>query len=336
MEAVEKNSPHKSWQHEMGEAFTKLDELLSFLRLDINDLSNYNKAHQTFPLLVSRSYAERMTKSDPNDSLLRQVLPSPAELITHPDYTRDPVGDQQASVIPGLIHKYHGRILIVTTGACAIHCRYCFRRAFPYSDNSANPSQTESIMRYLRDNTDIQEVIFSGGDPLMMNDQRLANYFKQLTEIKHIKRIRIHSRLPIVLPSRITDDLLSLFDSLPQQLILVVHTNHAQELSSDVEHALSKLRQVIPHLFNQTVLLKGVNDNANTLIKLSHRLFDQHVIPYYLHTLDKIEGAQHFDIPLEEAFELYKKLQSALPGYLVPKLVKEEAGKPHKTQLTAP
>ncbi|ORU89571.1 MAG: EF-P beta-lysylation protein EpmB [Cycloclasticus sp. symbiont of Poecilosclerida sp. M] len=334
MELVAKSYTPQTWQQELANAFTQLDDLLSFLDLEIDDLANHYKANHDFPLLVTLSYAKCIKKSDLNDPLLRQVLPTPGEIKNGSAYSVDPVGDEQASVLPGLIHKYHGRVLLVTTGACAIHCRYCFRRSFPYSENSALRSQFTDIVAYLNKNPDISEVIFSGGDPLTLSDQRLKSYFEQLANIEHIKRIRIHSRLPIVLPSRITDELVSLLKAVRQQLIIVVHANHANELSIDVCRAINKLSEATPHLFNQTVLLKGVNDSAETLVELSHKLFDYKVTPYYLHVLDRVKGAQHFDLEIDRINILYEQVQSALPGYLVPKLVKEESGRRHKTLLT--
>ncbi len=321
------------WQQELQSAFTNIEELLTFLQLPVDDLSLHYHAAQKFPLLVTHHYATRIKKSDWNDPLLRQVLPHPDELKTHTDYLTDPVGDNNASVSPGLIHKYFGRILLITTGACAIHCRYCFRREFPYAANSAKPSQFDDINAYLTNNSDVTEVILSGGDPLTLSDAKFSRLFNTLLNIPQIERIRIHTRLPIILPSRVTQQLLDTLNTSKKKIIIVIHANHANELSQDVFKALTTLRNINVTLLNQTVLLKGVNDDPDSLIQLSYRLFDCHTLPYYLHLLDKVNGAMHFDIPKHNALNIYAKIQQKLPGYLTPKLVREEAGKPHKTLL---
>jgi EF-P beta-lysylation protein EpmB len=330
---VEKTPLIRRWQQDLQSAYTNIDELLRFLKLDANELSEHYRAANDFSLLVTRSYAERIKKSDWNDPLLRQVLPDPDELKTTEGYFSDPVGDAQASQSPGLIHKYHGRILIITTGACAIHCRYCFRREFPYSDNSANRSQIANIQQYLADNPDVTEAILSGGDPLMLSDSKFQHLFDSLSDNQQIKRIRIHTRLPIVLPNRITKHLLSTFKSSTKKVVMVIHANHPNELNDEVEDALLALKNIGVTLLNQTVLLKKVNDNASTLTQLSTRLFECHTLPYYLHMLDKVNGAMHFDSSTHHAHAIYAQIQKQLPGYLVPKLVQEEAGKPHKTML---
>lgn len=333
MMSAEKNSITAIWQQELQAAFTNINELLGFLKLDADDLTAQQKAAKDFPLLVTRSYAERIKKSDWSDPLLRQVLPLPEELNVHPAYTSDPVGDNHASVLPGLIHKYHGRVLMVATGACAIHCRYCFRRAFPYANNSANRSQIESIIEYIRNNPDITEVILSGGDPLTLSDARFRDLMTRISNISQIERIRIHTRLPIVLPNRITTTLLETLGAIRQKVIVVVHANHPNELSDQVCNALLALKRNDVTLLNQTVLLKGVNDSEKTLTQLSLRLFDCHTLPYYLHVLDKVSGAMHFDTDINEVYSIYEQLQRKLPGYLLPKLVREVQGKPYKTLL---
>ncbi|PCH83367.1 MAG: EF-P beta-lysylation protein EpmB, partial [Piscirickettsiaceae bacterium] len=249
-------------------------------------------------------------------------------------YTKDPVGDDNATALPGLIHKYHGRVLMIVTGACAIHCRYCFRRSFPYIDNSAHPSQLQKTIEYLQQNKEIDEVILSGGDPLTLNDHRLAKIINAIESINHIKRLRIHTRLPIVLPSRVTDGLIKALTNSRLKLVLVLHINHPNEIIKPVREAINTLKNNRITLLNQSVLLKGVNDDANTLVDLSHQLFDNNIQPYYLHLLDKVEGAMHFDISREDARALYKKVQQKLPGYLVPKLVSEIPGEASKTLIS--
>jgi len=333
MTNIKKTSLIPRWQQELQSAFTNINELFSFLNLNVEDLGSYSKAAQKFPLLVTHSYAKRIAKSDWNDPLLRQVLPHPDELTSHPSYLSDPVGDTSASISPGLLHKYYGRILIISTGACAIHCRYCFRREFPYSDNSAHRSQLDSIKQYLSNHTEVSEVILSGGDPLTLSDSKLQQLLEQLAKQPHIERIRIHTRLPIVLPSRITDELLKTLLSSPKKIIMVIHSNHPNELNNEVSEALQLLKNAGVTLLNQTVLLRGINDNANTLVELSHRLFNCSTMPYYLHLLDKVTGAMHFDSTQAHSDNIYQQLQERLPGYLVPKLVREEAGKKHKTLM---
>jgi len=333
MTNVAKNSPIPNWQQELSSAYTKPEELLNYLELQVDDISPYNEAAKKFPLLVSHSYAQRIKKRDWNDPLLRQVLPLPDELISSPRYSSDPVGDGKASISPGLLHKYHGRALLIATGACAIHCRYCFRREFPYSNNSAHRSQLASIKTYLQNHPEITEIILSGGDPLTMSDSKFSHLFKLLSEIEQIERIRIHTRLPIVLPSRINMELLTTLSSSTKKVVMVIHANHANELNDDVANALIALKEHQVILLNQTVLLKGINNDIASLEQLSLRLFNVHTLPYYLHVLDKVAGAMHFDQESHKSYQLYEQLQQRLPGYLVPKLVREESGKPYKTLL---
>ena len=266
---------------------------------------------------MTRNYAERIKKGDISDPLLRQVLPLPAELQQHSNFSNDPVGDSTATVLPGLIHKYHGRALIVTTPACAIHCRYCFRRAFPYADNSAHRSHFEHILSHLKSNPDI----------------RFKEVITKISAIKHIRRIRLHTRLPIVLPSRVTDFLLDTLVKISQPIIIVIHANHPNEITPEVTQALIKLKHPHITLLNQSVLLKGINDQADILVKLSHRLFDAQVLPYYLHLLDRVNGSMHFDLPQHEALTIYQQIQQKLPGYLVPRLAREEEAMPNKTLI---
>ncbi|WP_309544936.1 EF-P beta-lysylation protein EpmB [Alkalilimnicola ehrlichii] len=274
-----------------------------------------------------------MRPGEPNDPLLRQVLPLGVECNPAADFLTDPVGDLQAMTADGVLHKYHGRVLLVLTGACAIHCRYCFRRHFPYAEAHAGRQRWQDALNYLYEHPEVDEVILSGGDPLSLNDRRLSDLAQKLAAIPHLKRLRIHSRLPIVLPERLTDDLLAWFAGNRLQPIMVVHANHAQEIDQRVAEGLLKLKQAGVTLLNQTVLLRGINDSAAHLSELSHRLFETGTLPYYLHLLDKVQGAAHFDIPEAEAKRLLAELSTCLPGYLTPKLVKEEAGKPNKTLL---
>ena len=324
--------PQAQWQRELAQAIR--DPLVLMQQLNLTPAQTSLAAAQQFRLVVPQSYLARIRQGDWHDPLLRQVLPLSDELNIVDGYAHDPVGDQYASVADGVLHKYQGRVLLVTTGACAIHCRYCFRRHFPYQ--AANPLKDEwsSALTYIREHTDVQEVILSGGDPLTLSDERLAYLFKALNTIPHVKRIRLHTRLPVVLPSRIDDSFLALIQQQAQQMVMVLHVNHAQELAaSDVTQALQALQSTKLTLLNQSVLLRGVNDSAQTLIELSNALFAQGVLPYYLHVLDQVAGAAHFHVPDTEAIALIQQVRHALPGFLVPKLVRETAGEASKTPL---
>ena len=289
------------------------------------------QAAQQFRLLAPHSYIARMRQGDWHDPLLRQVLPLDAELQVVAGFEHDPVGDQYAVVADGVLHKYHGRVLLVTTGACAIHCRYCFRRHFPYTDSNPVKGEWESALAYIRANQDVREVILSGGDPLTLSDERLSSFFKQLAVIPHVIRVRFHSRLPVVLPSRIDDSFCQLLATIPQQKVMVIHANHAQELAADdVTQALARLRACNMSLLNQAVLLRGVNDSVAAQVALSESLFTHGVLPYYLHVLDRVAGAAHFEVAETQAVILLEALRKQLPGFLVPKLVREVAGEKAK------
>ncbi len=274
-----------------------------------------------------------MEKGNPNDPLFLQVLPVNQEHVETPGYVNDPVGDLEASSGPGIIQKYQGRVLLISTQACAIHCRYCFRRNFPYTDNRISSSQLDGLISELKRRTDIHEVILSGGDPLMLNDHKLQDIFSQIESINHIKRIRIHSRLPIVLPDRITPALLQLFAHSPKQIIMIVHANHANEISNKVKEACHLIKSTGAISYNQSVVLKGINDNVDALQQLSEVLFETGIQPYYLHTLDRAKGTAHFAVADEQAKHLVSQLTRRLPGYMVPRLVREIKDQPHKTPL---
>ena len=316
----------KHWQQQLAEAFTKIQDLCHYLHLSLNDLPVSVAAAENFPLRVPLSFAASMQKGNPLDPLLRQVLPIKDELFAYPGFSNDPVGDIPSAAQTGVLHKYHGRVLFINTGSCAINCRYCFRRNFPYSDLQLGKQNESAGIQYIQENPDISEVILSGGDPLLLSDARLAKLFAQLSIIKHLKRIRIHTRLPIVLPARITDELISTLTQSAKQIVIVVHCNHANEISPRVIAAFKQLKNNGIPLFNQSVLLKGVNDNVTVLCELSEQLFSHGIIPYYLHLLDKATGTGHFEISETAAVALIKQVQATLPGYLVPKLVKEQAG----------
>ncbi len=324
----------QAWQISLANAVKDPEELLKQLGLS-NSLSVIEgKLINKFPLKVPQNYINKMRYGDKDDPLLRQVFPLLDESINVENYIADPVGDSLAITSPGVLQKYHGRALLVTTGACAIHCRYCFRRHYPYSDNNPLSSQWLETLTILRSDTSITEVILSGGDPLVLTDTKLATMVVDLEKIPHIKRLRIHTRLPIVLPERIDSLLLGWLKKTALQIIMVVHANHANEIDEAVANALDDLRHVGCRLLNQAVLLKGVNDNAEDLIDLSERLNDVQVLPYYLHLLDPVAGASHFNVAENIGITLIEKMRQNLPGYLVPRLVREQQGKQSKTIIS--
>ncbi|MDO9048940.1 MAG: EF-P beta-lysylation protein EpmB [Methylobacter sp.] len=323
----------KNWQQQLAEAFNNIEDLCRYLHLSPDDLPVSIAAAESFPLRVPLSFAACMEKGNPHDPLLRQVLPIKEELFAYPGFSNDPVGDLASATRIGVLHKYHGRVLFINTGSCAINCRYCFRRNFPYADLQLSKQKEDAAIKAIQNDTSISEVILSGGDPLLLSESRLARLIRQLDGIKHLKRIRIHSRLPIVLPARITDEFINTLTQSPKQIIIVVHCNHANEINDRVIAACNSLRNSAITLFNQSVLLKGVNDNAEVLCKLSEQLFSHGIIPYYLHLLDKATGTGHFEVSEEDALALIRQVQTALPGYLVPKLVKERAGAESKQPI---
>jgi EF-P beta-lysylation protein EpmB len=321
------------WQKLLANAITSVPELFEILELNQELLPAALMAAKLFPLRVPRDYLNRIRKGDIHDPLLHQILPLQAETMVVPGYSTDPVGDNAANKVPGLLHKYHGRVLLTASRACAINCRYCFRRDFPYEKNNPGSKGWEQALNYIAADNTLEEVILSGGDPLTNNDNVLQSLLNRLAEIPHVERLRIHTRLPIVLPQRIDDTLIKCITSTRLQPIIVLHINHANEIDSTVSEMLEKLIAAKIFLYNQSVLLKGVNDDLEILIALQKKLFAHHIQPYYLHMLDKVQGAAHFAVPEATALMLYQQLQESLPGYLVPHLVREESSKPHKTRL---
>lgn len=326
-------SPTADWQRQLAEAFTSVDQLCRHLQLDPGSLPLLAD-YQNFPLKVPRSFVDAMEIGNPDDPLLKQVLPIQAELIDYPGFSDDPVGDLAASAGAGVIHKYHGRVLLIATGGCAVHCRYCFRRNFPYGEQQLTRQKLEQAITYIASRPEIGEVILSGGDPLLLSDDKLGQLIQRIAAIGHVKRLRIHSRIPIVLPARITPTLLQLIKDCKLRMVMVSHANHGNELSVEVGHALQRLNEAGITLLNQSVLLAGVNDNAEILAQLSDKLFEIGVQPYYLHLLDRARGTGHFEVSAERASQLLADLQQRLPGFLVPKLVREQAGAAHKISLT--
>jgi EF-P beta-lysylation protein EpmB len=296
-------------------------------------LSDAREAAKQFPLRVPRGYLSRMRKGDPHDPLLRQVLPLADELEEVPGFTVDPVGDLDASTAPGVLHKYHGRVLLTTTGACAVHCRYCFRRHFPYGEENPGRQNWQAAIQYLQHHPEVEELILSGGDPLMLDTSQLEQLCQRLRTLPRLKRLRLHTRLPVVLPERIDDTLLDWLRQLPWQVVMVIHSNHPAEIDATVADALSKLHQNNVTQLNQSVLLRGINDDAETLHMLHETLFLHHVQPYYLHLLDKVAGAAHFDVGQQNAEQLLAELRQISPGYLVPRLVREIEAMPYKIPI---
>ncbi|WP_077277813.1 EF-P beta-lysylation protein EpmB [Thioalkalivibrio denitrificans] len=322
------------WQRQQAAAITDPAQLIERLGLDRALLAAACRAAEPFRLRVPEPYVSRMRPGDPDDPLLRQVLPLDVECDDVAGFVDDPVADGEAMRAPGLLHKYPGRVLLVTTGACAVHCRYCFRRHFPYAD--ANPARDawDAALAYISERPDISEVILSGGDPLSLSDGRLAALAGALGEIPHLKRLRVHSRTPVVLPERITDALLEWLRPGRFETILVIHANHAREVDDALRQGMDRLRAAGVTLLNQSVLLRGVNDRVEDLKALSETLFQAGVLPYYLHQLDPVRGAAHFLVPDTRALALHRQLAASLPGYLVPRLVRELPGRESKTPLT--
>jgi len=319
----------------LAEAIRDPDELISLLGLSDSLREPSRRAAESFPLLVPRSFLARMCPGDPADPLLRQVLPIGAELDPAPGFAADAVGDLAARKVPGLIHKYQGRALLIAAGACAVHCRYCFRRHYPYGDDPRRLGDFAPAFEAIEADPSVPEVILSGGDPLMLTDTRLAALVVRLESISHLRRLRVHTRLPIVLPDRVTSDLLDLLQSTRFSVAVVIHANHPNELVGDCAEAVRSMTAVGTTLLNQAVLLRGVNDDAATLADLAERLFDLGVLPYYLHQLDRVAGAAHFEVSEARGRELVAELRSRLPGYLVPRHVRETAGETSKTPIEA-
>ena len=320
------------WQQELAQAVTSVTELCQLLELDVEQIKLPVGVGGNFKLKVPRAFVARMQVGDYQDPLLLQVLPGYQEDLVQDGYTNDPLAEASFNPCSGLLHKYYGRVLLVLTGACAINCRYCFRRHFPYSDNNSKNNWV-AIRKYILADPSITELILSGGDPLLLSDKYLARIVDELGQLTQITRLRIHSRIPVVLPSRISDDLLGVFQAFKRKIVLVIHTNHPRELNAEVAVVLNKLRLIGITIFNQAVLLKGINDHQDTLVELSEVLFNAGVIPYYLHVLDKVQGAAHFAVARRRAKQLHAMVSNTLPGYLVPRLVHEVAGAKAKVAL---
>ncbi len=315
------------WQIQLRNVITSRRELLETLGLSADDVGLASGACEDFPLKVPRSFVQRMRTGDARDPLLLQVLSSAQEMADAPGYSHDPVGESGATnPRRGIMHKYHGRVLLIVSGGCAVNCRYCFRRHFPYNENQNSRQQWREALDYIRADSSIEEVILSGGDPLVATDEQLQQLVAQIAAIAHVQRLRIHSRLPVVIPARVTDTLLDAITHPDLKTIMVIHCNHANEIDDAVAAALTALRRRDITTLNQAVLLAGINDSLEAQLALCQRLFATGTLPYYLHLLDKVQGAAHFDVPESTGRKLVAELSARLPGYLVPKLVREIAG----------
>jgi EF-P beta-lysylation protein EpmB len=323
----------RQWQRAWRDAITDPRELLELLELGHLAGQLLPRADTGFAMRVPRGFAARMRRGDANDPLLLQVLPQATELDDAPSFTTDAVGDLKARVGTGVLHKYEGRALLVATGSCAVNCRYCFRRHFPYAQETAAAAHWHEAIEHIRADASIEEVILSGGDPLSLATPKLAELTDALRTVAHVRRLRIHTRLPIVLPERVDDELVHWLRGLPWPVAIVLHANHANEIDAAVTGACSRLHLTGANLLNQAVLLRGVNDEVQTLTDLSTRLFAAGVLPYYLHQLDRVAGAAHFAVDDERARMLVEGLRERLSGYLVPRLVREIAGESSKTPV---
>jgi L-lysine 2,3-aminomutase len=322
-----------SWSTILSEMMTQPAALAKHLQLPDEALKTMLEAHQAFPLRVPKRWLDKIPPGAIDHPLLQQILPSSQEMHLTPGYSTDPLAEDQANPVPGLLHKYHGRVLLIAAPSCAIHCRYCFRRHFNYEVNQQSQEQWSEALSYIQQDKSIHEVILSGGDPLMLKNKPLKLLIEQINTIEHVQTLRIHSRMPVILPERIDQPLLTMLSALRLKVCMVIHCNHALELDDDVQIALASLQQSGTTLLNQSVLLQGVNSNSKDLTALSHRLWQCHTLPYYLHLPDKVQGTAHFDVTLNQARLLIKQISEKLPGYLVPKLAQEIPGRGAKETL---
>ena len=324
---------HSDWKTELSHCVNSIDELLNQLGLKAEDLNATEQATTEFSIKVPQSFVQLMEYGNPNDPLLKQVLPITSELQVDNNFSTDPVDESSFNPVPGIVHKYRNRVLMIISPNCAINCRYCFRRHFPYDENRQSKQQWLKALDYLKTKPEINEVIYSGGDPLAANDHFLRWLTAEIESIKHIKRLRIHTRLPVVIPSRVDDQLLSWLGNTKLKSTLVLHINHANEIDVSLRQGVDRLKKSGITVLNQSVLLKGINDNSDQLISLSEKLFDAGIMPYYLHILDPVQGASHFDVSMDRAVEIFCQIQTELPGFLVPKLVQERAGERSKSLI---
>lgn len=338
MQMIHKNDlpVETHWQKELSTAFKDFSSLAKFLELDEsmipNSIAEHDSARQLFPMLVPRHFAQLMNKRDWSDPLLQQVIPQASEYSEQSGFVKDPLNEEDYSQ-KGLIHKYKSRLLLIMRSACAVNCRYCFRRHYPYSNNRVNKREFDDMFSYINQHQDVNEVILSGGDPLMATESYLYQLSEKLQSCSNIKRLRIHTRLPVVIPNRINIEFLEWVSSLNIPLVMVFHINHPNEVSRELIEKCTQLKSYGVILLNQSVLLRGINDDVQTLQELSEALFSSSILPYYLHMLDEVEGAAHFHVSKDDARKLMGELIASLPGFLVPKLVKEIADRRGKTPI---
>lgn len=330
---VRPDSRESAWQREIRLAVRDAATLCQRLGLPPALAEGAEKSAGQFPLFVPPSFLARMRYGDPDDPLLRQVLPVAEEHEPHAVFSTDPVGDGNSQLQPGLLQKYSGRALLIATGVCAVHCRYCFRRHYPYETIPHSTAAWQDALEAVAADASVHEIILSGGDPLMLVDSRLRQLVELIEAIPHVARLRIHTRLPIMIPARVTLQFVQMLASSRCTTVVVVHANHANELDSQVGEAFARLRESGSLLLNQAVLLRGVNDTAAAQKSLSERLLELGVIPYYLHQLDRVIGAAHFEVPIAEGRRIIEELRQTLPGYAVPRYVQEIPGEPNKTVL---
>ncbi|UDM08599.1 EF-P beta-lysylation protein EpmB [Halomonas sp. NyZ770] len=322
-----------SWQRQLSRAIRDPQTLCQRLGLDAQWQQEAQAGHRLFDICVPEAYLSRIAPNDPSDPLLRQVLPLAEEALSPPGYVTDPLEEAEHRPAKGLIHKYTNRVLLIASPACAINCRYCFRRHFPYQEHAPSRAQWQEALGYIRQDSAIREVILSGGDPLAANDRQLSWLVAQLEEIPHLQRLRLHTRLPVVIPDRVDDHLLGWLGNTRLQKVMVLHINHANEIDQAVVAACARLKQAGVTLLNQSVLLRDINDDVTTLTTLSERLFEAGILPYYLHAFDPVQGAAHYDVTDERAKALVQQLLEHLPGFLMPRLVREVPGRMSKTPL---
>lgn len=328
---IKVKAQRRPWQDALKTALTDPRTLLQTLNLPSDSIA---WTENDFAMKVPLSFVAKMKKGDPNDPLLRQVLPDEFENKQIHGFVPDPLAERLQNPLPGLIHKFKNRVLVIPATRCPIHCRYCFRRHFPYDENNINLNAFDDIANYIAKDANIHEVILSGGDPLFAPDRYLQSVIEKITASEHVKILRFHTRFPITIPERIDDHFLKLIQSIQRRVVMVLHCNHPNELCDDIKAAVNRLKAVGVTVLNQSVLLKGVNDNPDTLIALSYRLFEHGIMPYYINQLDPIQNTAHFDIPKERIQDLYQTLLANLPGYLVPRFVQEQAFKPSKIPIT--
>lgn len=321
----------QNWLTILKNAISDPQVLLKTLDLPEKNFEQALNARKLFALRVPQPFVSKMEKGNPNDPLFLQVMCSDLEFVQAEGFSIDPLEEQNANAVPNILHKYKNRLLFMVKGGCAVNCRYCFRRHFPYEENPGNKKSWQQALDYIAEHTEIEEVIFSGGDPLMAKDHELEWLIKRLENLPHLQRLRIHTRLPVVIPQRITDEFCEILAKSRLQTVMVTHINHPNEIDDLLAYSMKELRHAGITLLNQSVLLKGINDDARVLKNLSDKLFQVGILPYYLHLLDKVQGASHFLVGDRQAMAIYKTLQSLTSGYLVPKLAREIAGEPNKT-----